>query len=105
MIRNYRNYPWTHVLRFKGSQGGADFRTPSKNVRYTGVVATKSDPLNVRKGPGTEYGLCQTFGPLAKGTRVDVCDTTTAADGSTWLYICYRGAKYGFVSAKYIREV
>ena len=106
LIRSYRNYPWTHILRFKGSSvASGDFRTPSKNVRYTGIVATKSDPLNVRKGPGTEYGKCQTFGPLAKGTQVDVCDTTTAADGSTWLYICYRGAKYGFVSAKYIREV
>ena len=106
LIRSYRNYPWTHILRFKGSSASVgDFRTPSKSVRYTGIVATKSDPLNVRKGPGTEYGLCQTFGPLAKGTQVDVCDTTTAADGSTWLYICYRGAKYGFVSAKYIREV
>lgn len=106
LIRSYRNYPWTHILRFKGSSvTSGDFRTPSKTVRYTGIVATKSDPLNVRKGPGTEYGKCQTFGPLAKGTQVDVCDTCTAADGSTWLYICYRGAKYGFVSAKYIREV
>ena len=104
LVRSYRNYPWTHILRFRGSQNGKDFRAPSKTVRYTGIVATKSDPLNVRKGPGTEYGLCQTFGPLEKGTKVDVCDTCTAADGSEWLYICYRGAKYGFVSAKYIKE-
>ena len=105
LVRSYRNYPWTHILRFRGSQSGKDFRTPSKTVRYTGIVATKSDPLNVRKGPVTEYAKCQTFGPLEKGTKVDVCDTCTAADGSEWLYICYRGAKYGFVSAKYIKEV
>ena len=106
LIRSYRNYPWTHILRFKGSLvSGGDFRTPSKTKRYTGIVVTKRDPLNVRKGPGTEYALCQTFGPLAKGAEVDVCDSHTASDGSEWLYICYRGAKWGFVSAKYIKEV
>jgi len=104
LIRSYRNYPWDRVLRFQGDAAAADFRTPSKEEKFKGVVNTASSPLNVRKGPGTEYSKCQTFGPLAKGTEVSVCDTCAAADGSDWYYICYRGAKWGFVSAKYIRK-
>lgn len=58
--------------------------------------------LNVRTYAGTEYGLCS-FSPLGTGTIISICDTIKAADGSDWHYIKYQG-KYGFVSAKYIKE-
>ena len=103
LVRTYRNYPWTYVLRFKGEASGS-YRTPDKKVDFVGVVNTKKDPLNVRKGPGTSYAKCQTFGPLAKGTVIDVCDTVKDSSGAAWYYICYRGAKYGFVKADYIRK-
>ena len=80
-----------------------EYRKPSKTGKYWATVATQHDPLNVRQGPGTEYGLCTTFGPIPKGSTVMVCDELTANDGSTWCYVLWAG-KYGFCSKKYLRE-
>jgi len=108
LVRSYRNYPWNCVLRYVGTKDASgrvtvDYVKPSKIVKFEGIVNTKRDPLNVRKGPGTEYGKCQTFGPLSKGTVISVCDITKDRYGAEWYYICYKGVKYGFVSASYIK--
>lgn len=72
----------------------------NKTEKWVGVVT--ADSLNVRKGEGTSYGTCS-FSPLAKGTEVSVCDSSTASDGSTWYYIKYND-KYGFVHSSYISK-
>lgn len=67
-------------------------------VAWTGVVATNKDPLNIRLGPGTEYGTCS-FSPLKKGTKVGVCNHKVGK----WLLIKY-GSKYGYAHGDYIRR-
>ena len=67
-------------------------------VDWTGVVNTKKDPLNVRLGPGTNYGTCS-FSPLRKGTKVGVCHHKVGK----WLLIKY-GSKYGYVHGDYIKR-
>lgn len=79
-----------------GSSGSA----PSKAVLWKGTVT--ADSLNVRTWAGTNNGLCS-FSPLKSGATVDVCDSVTASDGSTWYYICYNG-KYGFVHSAYVQR-
>lgn len=73
----------------------------NKTEKFVGVVT--ASVLNVRKGAGTSFDKCKTFGPLKKGTKVSVCDTATAKDKTTWYYIKYDG-HYGFVSGKYIKK-
>lgn len=68
-------------------------------VKYYAVVNTKTDPLNVRLGPGTNYKTCS-FSPLPKGTRVGVCNHK---DGK-WLLIKYKD-KYGYAHSNYLRKV
>lgn len=77
---------------------------PSKSVQYHAAVNTKNDPLNVRLGPGVSYGLCRTFGPIPKGSQVDVCDAIQGADGRAWAYIRYQD-KYGYCSMQYLTRV
>lgn len=72
-------------------------KTYNKTSKWIGVVTASS--LNVRKGAGTEFGVCS-FSPLKKNTEVNVCDSVSVS-GDKWYYIKYNG-KYGFVSAKYI---
>lgn len=76
--------------------------TPSKyddvhSVKWTGVVATKSDPLNVRLQPNTKAKTCS-FSPLKKGTEVGVCHK----DGD-WYLIKYNG-KFGYAYSSYIKR-
>lgn len=61
-------------------------------------VCTKSSPLNVRYGPGTEYGVYTTF---AKGTVVYYMDEAYAYNGRLW-YQVTDGYSYGWVSSGYI---
>ena len=77
----------------------SDSVSARKTVLFDGYVAT-SGPVNVRKGPGTNYGKCS-FSPLKSGTVVGVCDLVKASDGTEWNYIKYNG-EYGFVYADYI---
>jgi hypothetical protein len=80
-----------------------DYKAPNKTGKYWAKVVTQHDPLNVRQGPGTEYGLCVTFGPIPKGETVMVCDEMKANDGSDWCYVFWFG-KYGFCAKKYLKE-
>lgn len=80
-----------------------EYRKPSKTCKYWAKVITQTDPLNVRQGPGMEYALCKTFGPIPKGQVVMVCDELLANDGSEWAYIFWQ-SKYGFCAKKYLKE-
>lgn len=87
-----------HVTTPSTGSGSSSSGAPSKSAQWKGVVT--ADSLNVRAWAGTENGLCS-FSPLSEGTEIDVCDSVTASDGSTWYYICYNG-KYGFVHSDYV---
>lgn len=66
-------------------------------VTGTGTVATSTDPLNIRTGPGTNYAPC-TFSPLKKGTKVEICNHRVGK----WVLIKY-GGRYGYAYSDYIR--
>ena len=68
-------------------------------VEYDGIVNTKTDPLNIRTGPGSNYKVCS-FSPLPKGTKVGVCNHKVGK----WYLIKYNG-KYGYAYSDYLKRV
>lgn len=75
---------------------------PSKTPQWVGVVT--ADTLNVRTWAGMENPNLKSYPHLAKGNKVDVCDTVKAKDGSSWYYVRIGGKVFGFVSANYISK-
>lgn len=68
-------------------------------VDYYAIVNTKTDPLNIRTGAGTQYKTCS-FSPLPKGTKVGVCKYKVGK----WYLIKYEG-RYGFAHSMYLLKV
>ena len=68
-------------------------------VDYYAIVNTKTDPLNIRIGAGTQYKTCS-FSPLPKGTKVGVCKYKVGK----WYLIKYDG-RYGFAHSMYLLKV
>lgn len=85
---------WWYVEYADGRYGycHADYITAVDSS--TATVATKTDPLNVRRGPGTSYGW---IGSLPKGKTVVVLSTSNG-----WSRVLYSGTKTGYVSAQYL---
>lgn len=71
---------------------------PSKTPKWVGKVTANSG-LNVRTGPGTNYGNVKAWPLLGKGNLVDVCDTV-----GNWYYIRIAGKVYGYASKTYITK-
>jgi len=111
------DYPWTHwavprgmydayptaetyptaaaVPPSQASWEGKEEDERSDAVIWTGVVNTASGRLNVRTGPGEEYGI---IGRLPKGETVDVF-----AERDGWAYIAGDGLQ-GYVSLAFIKR-
>lgn len=68
-------------------------------VEYYAIVNTKTDPLNVRIGPGTGYKQCS-FSPIPKGAKIGVCYHKVGE----WYLVKY-GGKYGYVHSKYLKRI
>lgn len=84
-----------------GSTSGGLNRSP----QWVGEVDVDADDhLNVRKWAGTEYERLTSYPQLNPGTKVEVCDSVKASDGSTWYYIRIAGKVYGFAHADYIKK-
>lgn len=80
--------------------------TLNRTVKWNGIVT--ADSLNVRTWAGVKnkdgsINKTCSFSPLKKNTKVGVCDSQKADDGSTWYYIKYNN-KYGFVHSNYIKK-
>lgn len=75
----------------------------SKNRKFVGEVT--ADSLNVRTWAGTDNPIMKAYPRLARGNKVDVCDTVKDSKKEDWYYIKIAGKYYGFVSAKYIKKV
>lgn len=62
--------------------------------------------LNIRKGPGTEYGNLLSYPTLKGGTTVEICDAVkNKSTGKIWYFIRInggKGSKLGFASAQYV---
>ena len=76
----------------------------NQTVKWYGTV-TASDGLNVRIWAGTENSRLKNIPCIAYGTKVGICDSCRASDGSTWYYIVINGKIYGFVHSAYIKKV
>ena len=81
-----------------------DTSAPSKTPKWTGQVYNCT-LLNVRTWAGTENPNIKSYPKLAKGNKVDVCDTVKDKNNSKWYYVRIAGKYYGFVSAKYIKKI
>lgn len=68
---NVKQY-WIFSNDHTGSGNGSS-DNQGTSVNYTRYVATQSKNLNVRSGPGTNYGI---VGSLSKGSRVTVVGTS-----------------------------
>ena len=81
-----------------------DTTAPNKTPKWTGQVYN-CKLLNVRTWAGTENPNIKSYPKLAKGNKVDVCDTVLDKSGGKWYYVRIAGKYYGFVSKKYIKKV
>jgi uncharacterized protein YraI len=59
----------------------------------TAAAATVTNPLNLRRGPGTGFGVITTMPP---GAHVDVLEC-----GGAWCRVAWRGIE-GFANASYL---
>ena len=74
----------------------------SDEPTHTGVVATQTDPLRVREGPGGTYNM---LGLVAKGASVTIYGAAVdGTDGYKWYKIAY-GSGFGYVNSYYIGSV
>lgn len=86
---------WWYVEYGKGKYGycAAQYITKDMNC-FAGFVNTQQTGLNVRKGPGTQYGV---EALLEKGTIF-----VLLAEENGWARILYNGVKVGYVSSTYV---
>lgn len=101
LIRGYRNYPWTNVLRYQEA-AAQPVHPASTTVKFIGEVT--ADKVNVRSGAGTAYGTVPAWPQLGKGNMVEVCDTVKGTDGN-WYYVRIAGKVYGYVYSSYIKQI
>ena len=74
-------------------------KTPIWNAEVTAAS------LNIRSGAGTSFARLKTYPSLAKGTKVELCDSIYATDGTLWYYIRINKRTYGFASSLYLKKL
>ena len=72
-------------------------------TKWNGIVT--ADVLNVRTWAGTENPNLKSVPTIKYNTKVGVCDSVKAKDGSTWYYIVINNKTYGFVHSDYIKKI
>ncbi len=99
---------WWYRLTFSGKTGYVSSQYVKTKTsggateevqKATGKVNTKSDPLLVRSGPGTNYG---TIGSMAKGKTFTIIGNARDKSGNTWYKLTYNG-RLGYVSGAYVK--
>jgi len=99
---------WWYRFTFSGKNGyvsssyvktTSTASTVTKVTNTKGTVATKSDPLTIRSGPGSNYS---SLGTLAKGKTFTI--TGKAKDKSgVWWYQFKFNSKTAYASSKYVK--
>lgn len=79
-------------------------KTAPSRVKYLRGKVTVG-ALYVRTWAGTENPPLAVRPTIIKGTKVQVCDSILASNGTTWYYIKIDNKIYGFVSSQYIEKV
>lgn len=102
LIRSYRNYPWTAILRFEEETK----KEPEKKIqnttsKYYKMKVTAKSGLNIRKAPGTSSKiLCA----VPNGGVVVTDGTASTAGGDKWIKISYKDA-VGYSLARWLVKV
>ena len=73
--------------------------TPVSGTRY--ITASNGLPVNVRKGPGTNYALAN-VGSFPVGTQVTLQSKATGTDGATWYKVVNSSNAGGWVKGTYL---
>jgi GH24 family phage-related lysozyme (muramidase) len=85
------------------NQNGSNNATENEGVYVAKVTANR---LNVRTGPGLNYGNLSEYPQLAKGNLVDVLGgTVKGSNNTTWNRVKIANKYEGYVCAKYITRV
>lgn len=107
LIRSYRNYPWTDVLRYKESASNPVAKTTDavkfdSSARYgvTFRVNTKTDPLMMRTDATTSAKIVKAIPKNEDVTwygyyKVD-------SKGQKWYYVVYKNNK-GYCHSEYLK--
>lgn len=91
-VSGYYNHPWDGVLRYVA----IDYCTCSTDYAGDYFVSTNSQPLTMRSGHGTGYGVVTS---IPKGSQVYV----SKADGS-WAHVEWNGYS-GYCSMEYLTKM
>jgi uncharacterized protein YraI len=89
---NNAKHEWDHSMRLKQFALAAGVLLA---LMSTAAAAIVTNPLNLRRGPGTGFGVITIMPP---GARVDVIEC-----GGDWCRVAWRGIE-GFASASYLAE-
>ena len=73
--------------------------TPASGTRY--ITASDGLPVNVRKGPGTNYDLAN-VGYFPVGTQVSLQSQAIGSDGDTWYKVVNNNNAGGWVKGAYL---
>lgn len=85
---------------------GQVLRIPKEKETYpVWVGACTGNRVNVRKGPGLEYGNIEGYPRLNKENLVDVIGEKKAKDGVNWYHVQIAKKYRGYVRHDYIRRV
>lgn len=76
-----------------------DTAAPDSVTFQIGKINTKSDPLNIRSGPGTSYSK---LGSLAKGSTVTITGSTKDSKGKVWYTYQFSSNKTGYICSDYV---
>lgn len=102
-VRGYRNYPWTHVLRYPESGATAQSTAEVKgstSLKYVAQVkGVDPETLNVRIGNGSYYPNIAGYPQLGEGNMVEVCD-----EKGDWAYVRIANKYYGWVAKAYLQK-
>lgn len=71
----------------------------AESARNEWTVITKSDNLNMRSGPGTEYDV---VGKMPSGAQVTACGYSSNGPGN-WIVVEYQGT-YGWACTDYLQS-
>ena len=104
LIRKYRNYPWTHVLRYK-EPTSTDKKIQNPDKKATKLVrlkvATNKCGLRIRSGAGTGASIIMV---MPKGSIVEWNGTKKVVNGEDWYRITYLGHT-GYALAKWLKRI
>lgn len=78
------------------AEGGSESAQPE--VKKTGKVNTKTDPLIIRSGPAKSY---KNIGTIPKGKTFTILEEQKDSNGTAWYKLTY-GGKTGYVCSDYV---